>query len=129
MDVSFDILYIDRLCHFAHAHECDSLPCTSWCTRWCSLWRTARGEPATPPRAGATPTTSSLTPTLRCLSQQLSSVSVIFQVGLEHLGMVMGKGGDVINFPALYFLLTECNLLQRTNDTHDRNLLTLIVNR
>ena len=43
--------------------------------------------------------------------------------------MVMGKQGDVINFPALYFLLRECNLLQRTNDTHDRNLLTLIIDR
>ena len=59
----------------------------------------------------------------------MSSVSVIQKVGLEHLGMVMGKQGDMINFPALYFLLRECNLLQRTNDTHDRNLLTLIVNR
>ena len=51
------------------------------------------------------------------------------EVGLEHLGMVMGKQGDAINFNALYFLLRECNLLQRINDTHDRNLLTLIIYR
>ena len=57
------------------------------------------------------------------------AVIILFKVALEHLSMVMGKQGDVINFPALYFLLRECNLLQRTNDTHDRNLLTLIIDR
>ena len=39
------------------------------------------------------------------------------------------RNHDGVTFPALYFLLRECNLLQRTADTQDRALLDLVLAR
>lgn len=39
------------------------------------------------------------------------------------------KNHDGVNFPALYFLLRECNIVQRITDPQDRCLLSLILHR